>query len=146
MIDWLGITIGLIVFFFILFLVAKKIVPGIACVLCIAVSATWSTLIVMAFVYHQPVRILIALLLAQSSVGVMYAVQKRIPRALLLFRLAYICSAIVFVGVVAGVPIGDVAPKILVILWVASTILFLFRENRMFHSLVQKIIACCKDW
>lgn len=146
MIDWLGVTIGLVIFLFALFLGVKKIVPGIACVLCAAVSATWLVLVGVSLVFDQSVRILVALLLAQSSVGIMYAVHKKIPRPLLIFRLAYICSAIVLVGAVAGVVVGTVTITLLAVLWLASVIVFLFRENKAFRSLAENVVACCKDW
>lgn len=145
MTDWIGITLALILFFFSALLALRRFFPWISCVLCAAVMLTWLVLIPIYILGH-PVGTIMALLIAQSAVGGMYAFQKKVPRPFLVFRLAYLCTALVACAWIAGVRIGSVAPLLLAGVWVVSGVLFFAAKEGSLRRLAERVIACCKDW
>lgn len=146
MIDWLGITLALIVGFFFIFLHFKKYIPRLSCVLCAAVSATWIILSVVAIAFQYPVRPIIALLMSQSAIGILYAVKKRVPRDMLVFRLAYLCSAVILAAAVAGIDVLSLSWVFLAVVWIASVGVYACRTNPRMAGIAERIITCCKDW
>ncbi len=146
MIDWLGIALALIVFFFAVFLGLKRVIPRLGCALCAAVSATWLIFLLGAIAWGVPVRSIVAIMVGQSAVGLMYMAAKKIPEDFLVFRLAYICLALVLSALIGGIPAGRLTLSIITGLWIISIILYLYRKNPLVRALFEKIISCCKNW
>lgn len=117
------------------------------CVICVAVSLTWITLLVLFFLKKFTNTTLIAILMGQSILGIYYLLEKRVKEDLKLFRLPFLLSAIV-----VGYSFFDIADDIakivisLVILWAFFIFLYLYRSKPRVNKFVKKIIACCKDW
>ena len=117
------------------------------CVICVAVSLTWITLLVLFFLKKFTDTTLIALLMGQSILGIYYLLEKRVKEDLKIFRLPFLLSAIV-----VGYSFFDIAGDIIKIivflslLWIFFIFIYAYRSRPKLNKFVKKIIACCKDW
>ncbi len=117
------------------------------CVICVAVSLTWITLLALFFLGKFSNTTLIALLMGQSILGIYYLLEKRVKEDLKIFRLPFLLSMIVI-----GYSLFEVAEDMLkivtslLLLWIVFILLYLYRSKPRVNKFVKKIIACCKDW
>lgn len=128
-------------------LVIKSISKWKFCVICTSVSVTWMALLVLYWLglFDQPV--IIAVLMGQSIVGSYYFLEKTSRESLHIFRLPLLLTltlaAFVALGVTADLNYGL---SLLAALWVVWSLLYLYRQNPRTRIVVDRIIACCKDW
>jgi hypothetical protein len=131
--------------------VGLLIIKGISkwrfCVICTSVSITWMTLLVLYWlgVFDQPV--IIAVLMGQSIVGLYYLLEKKTREELHIFRLPLLLTLMLAAFLALGVTTNLAYElSLLAALWVVLTLLFLYRRNPRIRIVVDRIIACCKDW
>ena len=149
MINIFYIFIGIIVLFFI-FLIAKgfsKKFKDKFCAICAAVSVTWICLLVLYWLGIFENKVIIALLMGQSILGVYYIAEKKAKQELQVFRLPFLLTLIAFGYSLLTVP-GDLIMVILLLLalWTFFIFLYLYRNNKNMRSFVKKIVECCKKW
>ena len=145
--------------FFVLLLIKKGIKKRIKkrgitewCVLCAAVSVTWMILLLLYFLGLFSDTIIIAILLGQTSVGIFYLLEKKVPPKATLFRLPFLLT--LTLSAYAWLSLGSAgAGKDLIttlfflfLLWIGFFIVYLFREQAQFRILSKKLIECCKRW
>ncbi len=117
------------------------------CVICTSVSITWVVLLVLYWLgrFEQP--LIIAVLMGQSIVGGYYFLEKRTDEYWHLFRLPVLLTltlaALAALGTDVDVPW---ALSLLALLWAGLSLLFLYRQHPKTRAVVDRIIACCKDW
>ena len=142
--------LGSITLLFVVLLIFKDVIMKSKlkfCVICVAVSLTWITLLALFLLNKFANTTLIALLMGQSILGIYYLLEKRVKEDLKIFRLPFLLSAIV-----VGYSFFDVADDIikiiasLIVLWTFFIFLYLYRSRPKVNKFVKKIIACCKDW
>ncbi|MFQ6004377.1 MAG: hypothetical protein ACE5OQ_02645 [Woeseia sp.] len=132
---------------FIGLLIMKSVTKWKFCVICTSVSATWMALLASYWLgmFHQPV--IIAVLMGQSIVGLYYLVENRTNEGLHVFRLPFLLTLTLAGFVALGVTTDLVyALSLLAGLWVVLSLLYLYRQNPRTRIVVDRIIACCKDW
>jgi hypothetical protein len=128
-------------------LIIKSITKWKFCVICTSVSVTWMALLVSYWleIFDQPV--IIAVLMGQSIVGVYYFLENKTDEELHVFRLPLLLTLTLATFAALGVTTDLVyGLGLLAALWVVLSLLYLYRQNPKTRIVVDRIIACCKDW
>ncbi|MBI2484997.1 hypothetical protein HYW18_02525 [Candidatus Uhrbacteria bacterium] len=116
------------------------------CAVCAAISATWILLLVLsrADLFREPR--LVAVLMGESAVGVMFLLARRWP-AFALFRLPFLLTLTWLTAIIVGVR-GDEAPTLIVLLalWSVFILIHLIRHVSWAGALWRRITACCRNW
>lgn len=136
-----------IIAFFVLLMGVKEIFKKKFCVLCVAVSLTWFLLLILYWKGLFTNKLIIALLMGSSVLGIFYLVEKKVKESWELFRLPFYLTLVSLVYfVLEGLEsLGKVA-LVLVSLWVVFGFLFVYKNNNQIGSFVKKLIECCKNW
>jgi len=132
---------------FILLLAGKTLFKVKLCVICVSVSLTWLTLLILykLLLFENPV--ILALLMGMSITGIYYLLERKTPGKFHIFRLPLILSLIFIFYLIIKPDTNYLYSSILIIfVWLIFTVLFLFRETKAIHKIAKKIIACCSDW
>ena len=132
---------------FVVFLVIKSISKWKFCALCASVSVTWIGLLLMYWFGEFNEPLIIAVLMGQTIVGLYYYLEQRTNEALHIFRLPLLLTLTLAALFAIGTPVAlPSSLSLLAILWIVLTILYLYRQNPKTKIVVDRIIACCKDW
>ena len=136
--------------FFVILLVKgvlKKTFKKDFCAICAAVSLTWISLLVLYWLKLFDNKVILALLMGESIVGIFYLVEAKVRKELTLFRLPFLLTLVVVGYSLIEVP-NDLVKIIvsLIILWVIFTLAYFYRNNSKTSSLINKIVECCKRW
>lgn len=142
-------VIAIIGLFFIL-LGIKQLLPdlygGKMCALCLGVTTTWAGLLTAHWigVFHDTA--LLGLLMGSTVLGIFYTVEDRIEGPLELFRLPLYLTLLVtaYTLLRASAHAGSIG--VIVLLWSAFGLLYLYREDECVNDHIERIIACCRDW
>ena len=111
------------------------------CTICLAVTLTWVALLVLYFLDVFNDKILIAILMGHTSLGIYYTLEKRVKKEFLLFRLPYLLTSVLLIySVLNGLVINSL--YFILGLWILFFIIYLFKNNK----LAKKIIECCRKW
>ncbi len=142
-------VLGMIVVFFIFFLIFKEFLPlkykENVCVLCFSISATWIFLLIFNYLEYFQNKIIIALLMGQSILGVFYIVEKRIRNDLKLFLLPFLLT----LSGIGYISLDGFLKEILLFLlglWVLFIFVYFFRKIKGVCFIVSRITACCRNW
>ncbi len=128
-------------------LLIKSITGWKFCVICTSVGITWIGLLLAYWLgrFEQP--LIIAVLMGQSIVGAYYFLERKIDEYWHVFRLPFLLTATLAALVMLGMHVDvPAALSLLGILWVALSLLLLYRQNPKTKAVVDRIIACCRDW
>ncbi len=136
-----------IVGFFLVLLLVQSLAKKQFCALCGAVFLTWVVLLALYFMGSFENKIIIALLLGQSTVGLFYLLEKKVAEPLKLFRLPFLLTLIVLAYMMLTFsPFTGTLLLVLGSLWLVFVVLYLSRQNQKLKTLTEKIIACCRNW
>lgn len=145
----LQLALMLIVSLFIFFLILKQLLRGRIkeefCVLCASVSVTWVLLLVLFWLEKFEDKVLIALLMGQSALGVFYLADHKISDNYKVFRLPFLLTLIVAAYSLINSP-KSLYIIVLAPLWALFGVIYLYRSNVKVNSLVKKLIECCKNF
>ena len=136
-----------IVALFMVLLITKSITKWKFCVICVSVSATWIVLLVLYWLgmFNQPV--IIAVLMGQTIVGLYYFLENKTIDALHVFRLPLLLTLTLAAFVALDVATDLVyGLSLLAILWIVLSLLYFYKQSPKTKIVVDRIIACCKDW
>lgn len=135
------VLIGITALFFIL-LAAKSIFNlKKACAICLSVTLAWAVLLALYLLNIFNDKIIIAILMGHTSLGIFYLWEKRIKEKTKLFRLPFLLSLIFIIYSLLEKFILN-GFLFLLALWTLFFIIYLFENNK----LAKKIIECCKKW
>ena len=138
-ISW--ILIGITLLFFVLLAIKSIFNLKKPCAICLSVTLSWITLLILYFLDVFTDKIIIAILMGHTSLGVYYFLEKRVNKRFLLFRLPYLLTSIFIIySTLNGVIINVL--YFISTLWVLFILVYLFK----FNKLAKKIIECCKRW
>lgn len=144
--DLFLIVVGISGLFFLL-LFLKTMFKKKFCVLCGSVAGMWVLLLVLYRTDFFQNPIILALLMGQSITGIYYLLEQKLPERFHVFRLPFILSMIIgFYWLIVGTRELMYSLIFVASLWIVFSILYMFRSNRHFHNIVEKLIACCKNW
>ena len=142
-ITW--ILIGISLLFFLILAVKSLIGNKKFCVICISVSLTWITLLVLYFLKIFPDKIIIAILMGHTSLGLFYLWEKKVREKFKIFRLPLLLSFIFIIYSILEI-FSFNSLIFLIILWSLFFIIYLFRTKKGVRKFFNKIIECCKNW
>ena len=142
-ITW--ILIGISFLFFLILAVKSLTGNKKLCVLCISVSLTWITLLVLYFFKIFQDKIIIAILMGQTSLGLFYLWEKKVREKFKVFRLPLLLTFIFIIYSVLEI-FSFSSLLFLIILWFLFFIIYFFRNNKGFNKFTKKLIECCRNW
>ena len=135
------VLIGITILFFLL--LAMKTIFNIkkACAICLSVTLSWIILLILYFLNIFADKIIIAILMGHTSLGIYYILEKKVKKKFLLFRLPYLLTSIsVIYFILEGLNINTLI--LLAVIWLFFALVYLFK----FNKLTKKLIECCKKW
>src|SRR3989344_8598074 len=138
-IDW--ILTGIIALFFVLLIIKNIFNIKKFCSICLSITLTWLILLVLYFNGLFADKIIIAILMGHTSLGIYYILEKRVRKDLLIFRLPYLLTSISLIYFILD---GFVISTLYVLfgLWLLFILIYLFK----FNELAKKLIECCRKW
>ena len=116
------------------------------CVICAAVSLTWLSLLILYKLGLFADKVIIALLLGQSILGIFYLIEKIVDDTLKLFRLPFLLTLTLIAYLLIENYISIKVIMLISGIWILFGIFYLTKKNRKIKMLVDKVIKCCKDW
>ncbi|MBI2464418.1 hypothetical protein HYV57_05675 [Candidatus Peregrinibacteria bacterium] len=117
------------------------------CAVCVAVSGTWLLLLSFRFFGYNVNSTLIGVLMGESVVGLYYLLEKKAPVKWQLFRWPFIITMTVIVYLSIGIRDGVImAMTFLAFLWLVFTGIYLFQNHPNMQKIMERLIACCRDW
>ncbi len=144
--DFVLISLTVIILLFVVFLVAKQVAGREFCVLCASVSMTWAALLAARMFGEAVSGAVIGVLVGTSVTGIWYAVSRNVPERLLVFRLPFFLTLLLFAYWAAGEEVGLGAAGIVVGTWIVLYAAYAYRAHPQIRTAVRKIIECCKQW
>jgi len=117
------------------------------CVICFAVSFTWISLIILYWMDLFKDRIIIALLIGQTILGIFYLAEKKVKEKLTIFRLPFLLTLTFFAYLLLEIP-KDIFKNIifLLIMWGIFIFIYLYKNNKKTNYLIKKLMECCGKW
>ncbi|MDP3900864.1 MAG: hypothetical protein Q8Q38_00780 [bacterium] len=144
--ELLAVFIG-IVSLFVFFLLVRVVTGWRFCALCAGVFATWAALLILHRLGIFQDLILAAPLLGASAVGVYYLAEKRASEPLHVFRLPFFLTLLFIAYLLLGAVHGYFGLMLfLASLWLLFGALHVYGRNPKVRTLVNHLIACCKNW
>jgi len=125
----------------------KKLFKKEFCAICVAVSLTWISLLILYWSNIFDNTLILAMLIGESTVGIFYLVEAKVRKELTLFRLPFLLTLIVVGYSLIEVP--DDLTKItisLIILWAIFILAYVYGNNSKISYFIKKIVECCKKW
>ena len=143
-------SLGTITGLFFIFLLFKKVLKKEFCVLCAAVSLTWISLL---FIYYGGLfqdKVIIAILMGQTSMGIFYLLEKKVSKEITIFRLPFLLALTLslYALISWATAFKEIISSLflLISIWAIFIGIFLFRNNKWFGKLITKLVECCKRW
>ncbi|GMU25704.1 hypothetical protein KJZ71_04795 [Patescibacteria group bacterium] len=133
------------IFFLLLFI--QRLVGRTFCALCASVSLAWLTLFVLYRLGQEIDPAILGVLMGASVTGALYMLSGKLPERFRLFKLPFFLSGILAVYALLGIQ-GDMlsATGLLLVLWTVFAAAYAVRHQPAMGRVVQRIIACCRDW
>ena len=148
----IGVLIGITVLFFILLgikQVLNKRLKKEFCVICLAVSLIWIFLLALLLIGYFNDKIIISILMGQSSLGLFYFLDSRIKRKekeqFKIFKLPLLLTFIFVIYSILGEFYFN-SFYFLFVLWLIFFGIYLFKNNRRMNVFAKKLMECCKRW
>ena len=142
-----NILIIIIVLFFMLLIIKEFIYKSKEkfCVICLSVTLTWLSLLFLYWFNLFQDKIILALLMGQTILGVFYLVEKKVNKEIKIFRLPFILTLIT-IGYLSLTLPNDITKTIILLftIWLIFLILYFYRSNQNLKLFVKKIIECCR--
>ena len=136
---------GIIGLFFVLLILKNIFKWKKFCTLCVSVSLTWITLLVLYFLKIFQDKIIIAILMGHTSLGLFYLWEKKVKEKLKIFRLPLLLTFIFIIYII--LENFELNSLFLILgLWLVFYLIYLFRNNKGFNKFTKKLIECCKKW
>jgi len=129
-----------LVILFLIILNFKKL-----CVLCISVSLTWIILLILFLTNIFADKMIIAILMGHTSLGIFYLWEINVREKFKIFRLPLLLTFIFIIYLVLE-NFEFNSFLIIIGLWLIFFLIYLFRNNKKFSKVAKKLIECCKKW
>lgn len=139
------IFIGIILLFFIVLAIKKPIEKKVKkkiCAICIAISLTWISLLILYWLNLFNNAILLALLMGHTSLALYYIAEEKL-KAFTFFRLPFLLSLIAIFYFLASKIFSLSLILLLLALWFLFGIIFAYKTNPKINKFVKKVVECC---
>lgn len=136
---------GIIGLFFILLILKNIFKWKNFCVLCVSISLIWILLLVLYFLKIFSDKLILAILMGHTSLGLFYLWEKKVREKFKIFRLPLLLS---FIFIIYSVLENFEFNSLFLILgaWTVFFLIYLFRNNKGFNKFTKKLIECCRNW
>ncbi len=132
---------GIIALFLILLIIKSIFNIKKICAICLSVTIGWIILLIFYFLGIFTDKIIIAILMGHTSLGIYYILEKKMKKDILIFRLPYLLTSIFIIyTLLENFNINNLF--FILALWALFFIIYLFK----FNKLAKKLIECCKKW
>ncbi len=135
------VLLGVILLFFIFLAMKNLIGSERICAICFSVLFTWIFLLLGYFWGLFFNKIIIAILMGMSVLGIYYVAEKKVKKRFLVFRLPFLLTLIFVVYFVLEEFILE-SFILLGVLWVFFILIYSFK----FNGFAKKLVECCKKW
>jgi len=116
------------------------------CVICASVFLTWVLLLILNSLNSFQNKILIAILIGESTLGLFYLINKKF-KSMEIFKLPLILTLIVFgYTLLEGFSYGNEFLIFMGVLWLFFGFIFFFRKNMTFRKFANKLVECCRNF
>jgi len=137
-------------FLFFIFLEIKELVSKNSkkefCVVCVSIFLTWILLLILNSLNLFQNKIIIAILIGESTLGLFYLINKKF-KAMEIFKLPLILTLIVLgYTLLEGFTYSNEVLIFLGILWLFFGFIFFFRKNITFRKFANKLVECCRNF
>jgi len=132
---------GISVLFFILLAIKRIVKVKNFCVICSTIALAWIILLALYFLEFFIDKMLLAILMGHTSLGVYYTLERKVKEKFLVFRLPYLLTSVTLVYIILE-GIRTNALYLLVGIWGLFIIIYLLK----FNEFTKKLIECCKKW
>ena len=135
------VLIAISVLFFVLLAIKSIFNVNKMCVICLSVTLSWAVLLALYFLGIFVDKVIIAILMGHTSLGIFYILEKKVKKKFLLFRLPYLLTGILLIYSL----LNDFVINSLYFIfgvWVLFILIYLFKFNKF----ATKLIECCKKW
>ena len=139
------VLVGIVAIFFILLVLRIIFNLKKGCVICLSVILTWVALLTFYFLNIFADKIIIAILMGHTSLGLFYLWEKKVKKKFKVFRLPLLISFIFIIYTILENFRFNTAIFITA-LWALFFIVYLFRTKNSVKLSFKKIIECCKKW
>jgi len=133
---------------FVLYAVFKFTLGLKVCALCAAVSTTWLGLLVMRLIGFEIDSLVIGILMGGSAVGIMYLLEKNIPKTYGILKFPFLMTLFTFIYVfLTDFTEGSITYFMILSLWVVFLIIFFMQKSGgAFKKIANQLMTCCKNW
>ena len=138
-ISW--ILLGITALFFILLIIKNIFNIKKFCTICLSISLIWIVLLIFYFLEIFSDKIIIAILMGHTSLGMYYIWENKIKEKFKVFRLPYLLTSILIIYYILNSFVIS-SLYFLLGLWLLFFVVYLFK----FNKLTRKLIECCKRW
>lgn len=139
-------TLVMICVMFMLLTAVKPRAKWVFCSICLAVSATWITLLSLSWLGQFADPTLTALLMGQSVVGIYYLAERHTRQEWLVFRLPFLLTLTTVAYFAVARTIDVLALAWLVILWAIFAVIYWGAGHLNLRRLGFRLIECCRNW
>ena len=135
------VLIGITILFFVLLAIKSIFNVKKVCAICLSITLSWVLLLALYFLNIFNDKIIIAILMGHTSLGLYYTFEKKVKKEFLFFRLPYLLTSITLIYyILNSFTINSL--YFILGLWALFFIIYLFKFNKF----TKKIIECCKKW
>ncbi len=147
--DFISTLAAITILFFAVFVIKQffsKEISGKICALCISVSLTWISLLLMKYLGYFEDDLAIALFMGMTLLGIYYAVEKNVRKEITIFRLPFLLSLATLGYFI--LTLSNVLREVLYLsaLWTFFITFYIYRNNPKVKKPVDKLVECCKKW
>ncbi|MEX0933040.1 MAG: hypothetical protein WDZ77_03015 [Candidatus Pacearchaeota archaeon] len=133
--------IGITALFFVLLAIKSFLKSEKFCVICSSVTLTWIMLLILHFMGVFTNKIIIAILMGMTALGIYYAWEKKTKNKNLIFRLPLLLTLIFIIYSILSKLVLE-GLYFIIILWGFFILIYFFEFNKF----ARKLVECCKKW
>ncbi len=137
----------LVIVLFAVLLTVKKFIKKNFCVICLAVSLSWMSLLVLYYLGLYGSVFIIALLMGHTSLGVYYIAEKKAEREFLVFRLPFLLTLMLIMVTLLEPALVEASLVLaLGVVWLVFVMLYAWRNVKWVRNMATRVIECCGNW
>jgi hypothetical protein len=136
---------GISVLFFVLLGLKNIFKNKKLCVICASVILTWIILLVLLLIGAFGDKIIIAILMSMTALGIYYLLERKVKKKFMVFRLPLLLSFIFIIYMILE-DFNFSSLIFITALWVLFFIVYLSRTQSSVKTFFKKIVECCKRW
>ena len=116
------------------------------CAICAAVSSTWAALLGLSWLELFNNRLIIGILIGQSSLAAYYWLDKRAAKELRVFRLPVLLTLVLVTFSLVALSLPLDALLIVGSVWLAVGLSYAYRKNPAVKNKFKALVECCSNW